>query len=124
MYVEMPIYRGASEENMANGAAGLAKTSIPIGGENTNAVIAGHRGWNGYPYFMDIEKLQKGDTVTITNLWGELTYKVTEIRIVYPDDIEAILIQEDQDMISLMTCNPPNSGGKDSHLPIRARAQG
>lgn len=123
MDVEMPIYLGASEENMANGAAVLSKTSIPIGGENTNAVIAGHRGWNGYPYFMDIEKLQKGDTVTITNLWGELTYKVTEIRIVYPDDIEAILIQEGKDMITLMTCHPPNSGGKYRYLVFCERTE-
>lgn len=51
MELEMPVYLGANDENMANGAAVLTQTSIPIGGENTNAVIAGHRGWNGYKYF-------------------------------------------------------------------------
>ena len=121
--VTLPLYLGATEEHMALGAAQLSQTSFPIGGENTNAVIAGHRGWNGYPYFMDIEKLQKGDTVTIRNLWGELTYKVTEIRIVYPDDIEAILIQEGKDMITLMTCHPPNSGGKYRYLVFCERTE-
>ena len=116
MDIEMPIYLGANDENMAAGAAVLTQTSIPIGGESTNAVIAGHRGWNGYPYFLDIEKLQVGDLVYIKNVWEELTYRVTAIRIVYPDDIEAILIQPGRDMVTLLTCHPPNTGGKYRYL--------
>ena len=116
MDLEIPLYLGANDENMANGAAVLTQTSIPIGGESTNAVIAGHRGYGGYKYFKDIELLQKGDSVTITNLWGELVYEVTEIRIVYPYDVDAILVQEGRDMITLMTCHPPNSGGKYRYL--------
>jgi sortase A len=116
MDLEMPIYLGANDENMAAGAAVLTQTSIPIGGESTNSVIAGHRGWNGYPYFLDIEKLQVGDLVYIKNLWEELTYKVTTIRIVYPDDVDAILIQPGKDMVTLLTCHPPNTGGKYRYL--------
>ena len=116
MDLEMPIYLGANENNMANGAAVLTQTSIPIGGESTNAVIAGHRGWNGYRYFLDIENLQVGDMVYITNIWEELTYQVTEIRIVNPDDVDAILIQPGKDMVTLMTCHPPNTGGQYRYL--------
>ena len=116
MELEMPIYLGANDENMANGAAVLTQTSIPIGGENTNAVIAGHRGWNGYRYFLDIEKLQEGDLVYNTNIWEELVYKVTEIRIIYPDDVDAVLIQPGKDMVTLMTCHPPNTGGRYRYL--------
>ena len=116
MNLEMPIYLGANEENMANGAAVLTQTSIPIGGENTNSVIAGHRGWNGYRYFLDIENLKVGDTVYIMNIWEELAYQVTEIKIVYPDDIDAILIQPGKDMVTLMTCHPPNTGGRYRYL--------
>lgn len=116
MDLEMPIYLGANENNMANGAAVLTQTSIPIGGESTNAVIAGHRGWNGYRYFLDIENLQAGDMIYITNIWGELAYQVTEIRIVNPDDVDAILIQPGKDMVTLMTCHPPNTGGRYRYL--------
>ncbi len=49
--VTLPIYLGASEENMAKGAAHLSQTSLPIGGENTNCVLAGHCGFNGADYF-------------------------------------------------------------------------
>ena len=123
MDLEMPIYLGANDENMAAGAAVLTQTSIPIGGENTNAVIAGHRGWNGYPYFLDIENLQVGDLVYIKNIWEELTYKVTAIRIAYPDDIDAILIQPGKDMVTLLTCHPPNTGGRYRYLVYCERAE-
>ena len=123
MDLEMPIYLGANDENMAAGAAVLTQTSIPIGGENTNAVIAGHRGWNGYPYFLDIENLQVEDLVYIKNIWEELTYKVTAIRIVYPDDIDAILIQPGKDMVTLLTCHPPNTGGRYRYLVYCERAE-
>ena len=123
MDLEMPIYLGANDENMAAGAAVLTQTSIPIGGENTNAVIAGHRGWNGYPYFLDIENLQVGDLGYIKNIWEELTYKVTAIRIVYPDDIDAILIQPGKDMVTLLSCHPPNTGGRYRYLVYCERAE-
>lgn len=116
MEVEMPIYLGANEENMANGAAVLSQTSIPIGGENTNSVIAGHRGYSGYDYFKQIELLEVGDEIYIDNLWETMTYKVAEIRIVYPDNVDAVLIQPGREMITLMTCHPYASGGKYRYL--------
>lgn len=116
MDVELPLYLGADSENMAKGATVLGQTSIPIGGINTNAVIAGHRGWSGYPYFLDIDKLQVGDEVRITNLWEELRYTVVEIRIIEPYDLDAILIQTGRELITLMTCHPYASGGRYRYL--------
>ena len=116
MDVKMPLYLGASDANMANGAAVLSQTSIPIGGNNTNAVIAGHRGYGGYSYFRYIELLEEGDEVTITNLWKTMTYRVCEIRIVTPDDVDTILIQPGRDLITLLTCHPYASGGKYRYL--------
>jgi sortase A len=121
--LEMPLFLGASEANMAKGAAVLSQTSIPIGGESTNAVIAGHRGWNGYKYFMDIERLEIGDEVTITNVWETLTYKVVDIQIVSPNDVGAILIQQGRDMITLLTCHPPNTGGRCRYLVFCERVK-
>ena len=40
MELEMPIFLGATEQHMAEGAAHLSQTSLPIGGTNTNSVIA------------------------------------------------------------------------------------
>ena len=123
MSLEMPLFLGASEANMANGAAVLSQTSIPIGGDSTNAVIAGHRGWNGYPYFLDIEKLEVGDQIHIINVWGKLVYEVSEIKIVNPNDVSAILIQPGRDLITLLTCHPPNTGGRYRYLVFCERVK-
>ena len=121
--MEMPLYLGATDKHMADGAAQLGQTSIPIGGENTNAVIAGHRGYNGAPYFRYVPELQIGDSVDITNLWGILHYKVVETRIIQPNDIDAIKIQPGRDLITLLTCHPYASGGRQRFLVICERME-
>lgn len=119
--LQMPIFLGASDQHMADGAALLSQTSVPIGGRNTNAVIAGHRGWRGASYFRYIDKLQPGDEVIITNLWEELHYEVCEIRIIQPYEIDEILIQPDRELITLLTCHPYASGGRQRYLVICER---
>ena len=121
MELEMPIYLGATYQHMADGAALLSQTSIPMGGTNTNAVIAGHRGWGGASYFRYIEKMQVGDSVTITNLWETLEYRVIQIKIIYPYQVEEILIQEGRELLTLLTCHPYASGGKQRFLVICER---
>lgn len=112
----MPIYLGATKRHMTQGAAQLSQTSLPIGGNNTNCVLAGHRGWNGAAYFLYISKLEKGDIVTVTNLWETLTYEVVETKIISPNEVDEILIQENRDLLTLLTCHPPASGGKQRYL--------
>ena len=67
--VTLPIYLGASEENMAKGAAHLSQTSLPIGGDKYNCVLAGHCGFNGADYFLYLSTLTEGDEVILTTLW-------------------------------------------------------
>ena len=114
--LEMPLFLGASKTNMAKGAAIMGQTSLPIGGSNTNCVIAGHRGWNGAAYFLYLNQLEKGDAVTITNLWETLNYIVVETDIIDPNQVDAIRIQPDREMLTLLTCHPPASGGKQRML--------
>ena len=114
--LELPLYLGATYQHMADGAAHLSQTSLPIGGNNTNCVIAGHRGWGGAAYFRYITDLLPGDEVIITNLWGDMTYTVTDTQIIAPNDVDQILIQEGRDMITLLTCHPYASGGKQRYL--------
>lgn len=106
MEIELPLYIGASEENMSKGAAVLGQTSMPIGGKNSNCVIAAHRGWKGTPMFREIEALKPGDEVVITNLWGSLKYKVVKTIVIDPTDIDAVKIIADADMLTLITCHP------------------
>ena len=112
MELTMPVYLGASDAHLAAGAAVLGNTSAPIGGDNTNCVIAGHRGWRGADYFRHIDKLAVGDTVRLTNLWETLTYTVADIQIIQPHQIERIKIQPNRDLLTLLTCHPYASGGR------------
>ena len=121
MDLNMPIFLGATEKHMADGAAHMSQTSLPIGGNNTNCVIAGHRGYGGASYFRYIEKLRIGDSVTITNLWEALEYRVVQIKIIYPNEVKEILIQENRDLLTLLTCHPYASGGKQRFLVICER---
>ena len=106
MEIELPLYIGASEENMSQGAAVLGQTSMPIGGKNSNCGIAAHRGWKGTPMFREIEALKPGDEVVVTNLWESLKYKVVKTIVIDPTDIDAVKIIADADMLTLITCHP------------------
>ena len=123
MELTMPVYLGASDAHLAAGAAVLGNTSAPIGGDNTNCVIAGHRGWRGADYFRHIDRLQIGDTVTLTNLWETLTYTVADIQIIQPHEVEKIKIQPDRDLLTLLTCHPYASGGRQRYVVYCERTE-
>ena len=123
MDLTMPIYLGASDTHLAAGAAVLGNTSAPIGGDNTNCVIAGHRGWRGADYFRHIDRLQVGDTIILTNPWKTLTYTVADIQIIQPHEVEKIKIQQGRDLLTLLTCHPYASGGKQRYVAFCVRTE-
>jgi LPXTG-site transpeptidase (sortase) family protein len=106
MKVELPIYLGANQKNMKLGAVHLTQTSYPIGGVNTNSVIAAHRGYRKTAMFRDIHLLESGDRVYLENFKETLVYEVEEVRIIEPDGIDQLLIQEERDLLTLVTCHP------------------
>ena len=123
MELTMPVYLGASDAHLAAGAAVLGNTSAPIGGDDTNCVIAGHRGWKGADYFRHIDRLAVGDEVRITNLWETLTYTVADIQIIQPHEVDKIKIQSDRDLLTLITCHPYASGGRQRYVVYCERTE-
>ena len=106
MNITLPIFLGASQYNLNRGAAHLTQTSLPIGGENTNAVIAAHRGMGTAAMFRDIERLEVGDRIRITNFYETIEYVVTETKIIVPTQVYTVLIQSGRDLLTLITCHP------------------
>ena len=106
MDVTLPLYLGATQEKMAKGAGMLGQTSFPVQGTDSNCVIAAHRGWKGIPMFREIERLEIGDELTIQNCQETLTYRVSEIEIILPDESDKIMIRPGRNMVTLMTCHP------------------
>lgn len=111
MKVKLPLLLGASKENLSKGAAVLSQTSMPIGGADTNCVIAAHRGWRGSAYFQRIENMKVGSKVYVTNPWETLVYEVTSTKVVNPDDVDVIKLQPGKDMVTLISCHPYVLGG-------------
>ena len=104
--IKLPIYNGASKENMAKGAAYLAHTSLPVGGENTNCVIAAHTRYKSIYMFKRITELNVGDKIYITNFWETIVYQVVETKVIDPNDSQNIYIKANRSLITLSTCHP------------------
>lgn len=104
--VEMPLFLAGTNEHLAKGFAQFSYTSMPIGGESTNCLINAHRGWRGMPYLREVERLQRGDSVFVQNLWERMEYKVMETYIATATDPLPMLIQDGKDLLTLATCHP------------------
>lgn len=102
--VELPIYLGASDQNMLQGAVHLTGTSYPIGGINTNSVIAAHRGV--YKMFYYIDRIEIGDSLYIDNYKDHLEYKAIRTDIINPNDFNKLTIETGKDMVTLVSCHP------------------
>ena len=104
--IKLPIYLGANEINMKKGAVHLTGTSYPIGGNNTNSVIAAHRGYYKTRMFRHINKINIGDKLYIKNYKTTLEYKAVKIDIIKPTDLNKLTIKENKDMITIISCHP------------------
>lgn len=104
--LEFPVYLGADYNHLAKGIGLLGQTSMPTGGENTNMVLAGHRGWHGIPMLRDIQTVQKGDKIQITTPWETLIYRVCEMKVISKDNTDYIYVQRGRDLLTLLTCHP------------------
>ncbi|HJC15741.1 MAG TPA: class C sortase [Candidatus Fusicatenibacter intestinigallinarum] len=122
--VRMPIYHGTSDPVLQIGAGHMYGTALPIGGEGTHSVIAGHRGLPSSRLFTDLDQLEEGDKFYLHILDKVLAYQVDHISdMVDKDDTETLtsLMQkeEGEDLVTLFTCTPY---GINSHrLLIRGR---
>ncbi len=104
--VELPIYHGTSEGVLNIAVGHLQGSSLPVGGLGTHAVISAHRGLPSATLFSDLDKMAVGDVFTITVLNEVLSYKVDEINVVLPHEMEKLAIDKNKDYVTLMTCTP------------------
>lgn len=104
--VELPIYHGTSEQVLSVASGHLQGSSLPVGGAGTHAVISAHRGLPTTKLFTDLDKLEIGDTFTVTVLDRVITYEVDQISTVTPNKISDLKIGPDSDYLTLMTCTP------------------
>lgn len=103
--VNMPIYHSTDDEVLSIGAGHLEDSSLPIGGENTHAVLTGHRGLPSSKLFTRLDELKNNDLFYLKVLNTTLAYKVYRIEVVSPDKVK-YPIEEGKDLVTLITCTP------------------
>ncbi|ELC8431815.1 class C sortase [Clostridium perfringens] len=104
--IKLPIYYGTSVDILKKGVGVLDGTSLPVGGENTHSVLSAHTGLANQKLFTDIDKLKDGDVFYLHILKKDLAYKVDQIKVVHPDEIDELKISDGKDYVTLLTCYP------------------
>lgn len=104
--VTLPIYHGTDEGVLQVAVGHLEWTSLPVGGSSSHCVVSGHRGLPSARLFTDLDKMTEGDVFIFRILDEVLTYEVDQIRIVEPQQVEELQIEEGKDLCTLVTCTP------------------
>ncbi|MBM7618419.1 sortase A [Bacillus tianshenii] len=95
----IPIYHGASEEELKKGIGHVANSKLP--GEDGNIVLSGHRD----TVFRRLGELEVGDSLYVEYGEGEYHYKIRRIRIVDADDT-TVLVPKPKETLTVTTCYP------------------
>ena len=104
--VNLPIFDQTTMKLLEKGACLLEGTLYPIGGKSTHAVLSSHRGLSQAKLFTNLPQLKIKDHFYIEINGQYLAYQVDQIKTVEPTETEALQIQEDQDLVTLVTCTP------------------
>lgn len=104
--INLPIYHGTAEGSLSRGAGQLYGTSFPVGGPSTRSVICGHTGVVYAMLFTRLMQMKMGNLFYINVLGHTMAYKVVNIKIILPSDINAIKIVPGEDLVTLLTCYP------------------
>lgn len=102
----LPLYLDASLDHISLGVAQVDGSSIPIGGPGNRSVIAGHRGWWGDTMFLYLDQLQTGDYVYVERAEQTMRYVVRDKEVIGPYDWDKLAPRGDDDILTLMTCEP------------------
>lgn len=109
--IEQYILNLTEDEALKNGVTKLYGPSLNSHG---NFCIAGH---NYEGVFKDLENLNVGDEIIIKDTRNvEYEYKVTSVKKVEPDNLEALIQDEEKVEITLITC----STGATSRVIVKA----
>ena len=104
--VYLPVQHGTDADTLERAVGHVVGTSLPVGGSSTHAVLSAHSGMASSKLFSDIDQLTEGDTFYIHVLGDTLAYKVDAIHTVLPTDTSLLQIEDNKDLVTLVTCTP------------------
>jgi sortase A len=98
------VREGVDDSTLRRAVGHVPQTALP--GESGNAALAAHRD----TFFRPLKDVRKGDRITVKTLDGVHEYRVTETRVVTPDDV-SVLAPTMNRTLTLVTCYPFNFVG-------------
>ena len=104
--VILPVYYGTQSTTLTAGVGVVEGSSLPVGGEGSHAVLAGHSGLASSRLLSDLDQLAQGDVFFLRVLDETMAYEVDQISVVFPDDVSQIGIDPNGDYVTLLTCTP------------------
>lgn len=102
----LPIFHGTSDEVLQRGIGHIQGTALPVGGAGMRPILSGHTGINTSRMLTDLIDMEEGDIFLLHILDDTLTYRVCDIQVIEPDDVEALTAKKGEDLVSLLTCTP------------------
>lgn len=112
-YIEIPkisvsliIYHSIEEDVLQKGIGHVPESHLPIGGNSTHCVLAGHTGLPSAKLLTNIDRLQLGDRFYIHVLNEVLEYKIEDIIVVEPEEASRLNVISGKDCVTLVTCTP------------------
>lgn len=104
--IDLPVYHGTTEETLQKGVGHLEGTALPVGGDDTHAVLTAHRGLASSTLFTNLDQVAEGDEFTIEVFGEVITYRVVSTQVVAPEDTETLYPSAGEDLVTLVTCTP------------------
>jgi sortase A len=104
--VDLPVYFGDTLEILKNGVGHSSGSYFP--GEGGSIVYMGH---NSKSVFRRFSELEEGDTIVVTTDYGKYTYQIYDMKLVNETDVDALPIQDEEEILMVYTCYPFNNIG-------------
>ncbi|MFC5369700.1 class C sortase [Arcanobacterium bovis] len=104
--IDLPIYHGTSQSTLAHGIGHLYGTALPTGGVGFHSVLTGHSGLATLTMFDNLTHIEVGEIFIVEILGEQHAYKVDQIKVVLPQDVESIRPESGRDLVTLVTCTP------------------
>jgi len=104
--LDLIVVEGISEKSLAKGPGHYPGAAFP--GQDGVIAIAAHRNGWGSP-FLDLNRVLRGDVVTLIDQSGALRYRITDSTVVGPDDVWVLRGDPSSTArarLALTTCTP------------------
>jgi sortase A len=109
---DVPVYNSVKDKKLKKSTVHIPATGFPWQ-EGANTYIAGHRlgyeGTGSYLIFYYLDQLGEGDKILLQDEAGDTyEYRVTEQKVVDPENVQIMEPEEGRSLVSLQTCTLPD----------------